>query len=68
MAMKRHEGLLADCVTVRLSLAKAYPEDRILLVCGGAMRHKSASLVIPERMTLAFIPPYTPEMNPIEQI
>ena len=49
-------------------LAKAYPEDRILLVCDGAMWHKSASLVIPERITLAFIPPYTPEMNPIEQI
>ena len=49
-------------------LAKAYPEDRILLVCDGAMWHKSASLVIPERITLAFIPSYTPEMNPIEQI
>ena len=49
-------------------LAKTYPEDRILLVCDGTMWHKSASLVIPERITLAFIPPYTPEMNPIEQI
>ena len=58
-----------DCMNVFLDeLAKAYPEDRILLVCDGAMWHKSASLVIPERITLAFIPPYTPEMNPIEQI
>ena len=49
-------------------LAKAYPKDRILLVCDGAMWHKAKALVIPERITLAFIPPYTPEMNPIEQI
>ena len=25
-------------------------------------------LIIPENIRLAFIPPYTPEMNPIEQI
>ena len=58
-----------DCMNVFLSeLAKAYPRDRILLVCDGAMWHKAKALVIPERITLAFIPPYTPEMNPIEQI
>ena len=49
-------------------LAKAYPEDQILLICDGAMWHKANTLVIPERITLAFIPPYTPVMNPIEQI
>ncbi len=49
-------------------LAKAYPEDQILLVCDGAMWHKANSLVIPGQITLIFIPPYTPEMNPIEQI
>ena len=49
-------------------LAKAYPKDQILLVCDGAMWHKAKALVIPERITLTFIPPYTPEMNPIEQI
>ena len=49
-------------------LAKAYPNDQIVLVCDGAMWHKSNSLEIPDRITLTFIPPYTPEMNPIEQI
>ena len=48
--------------------AKAYPQDQILLVCDGAMWHKANSLVIPAQITLIFIPPYTPEMNPIEQI
>ena len=49
-------------------LAKAYPNDCILLICDGAMWHKANALIIPEQITLAFIPPYTPEMNPIEQI
>ncbi|MBD5150546.1 MAG: hypothetical protein HDT18_09350 [Oscillibacter sp.] len=30
--------------------------------------HKSKALVIPDNIRLFFIPPYTPEMNPIEQI
>ena len=58
-----------DCMNVFLSeLARAYPQDQILLVCDGAMWHKANTLVIPAQITLIFIPPYTPEMNPIEQI
>ena len=58
-----------DCMNVFLAeLAKAYPNDRIMLICDGAMWHKANSLIIPEQISLIFIPPYTPEMNPIEQI
>ncbi len=49
-------------------LAKQYPDDMILLCCDGAAWHKAGSLHIPENVRLFFIPPYTPEMNPIEQI
>ena len=38
------------------------------LVCDGAAWHKSKCLIIPHNIRLVFIPPYTPEMNPIEQI
>ncbi len=38
-----------------------------LLVCDGAAWHKSKTLKVPENITLLGIPPYTPEMNPIEQ-
>ena len=38
------------------------------MVCDGAAWHKAKSLKIPENIRLVFIPPYTPEMNPIEQI
>ena len=49
-------------------LSKEYPEDQILLVCDGAAWHKSKGLVVPDNISLLYIPPYTPEMNPIEQI
>lgn len=49
-------------------LSKRYTEDVILLCCDGAAWHKSAGLELPENIVLFLIPPYTPEMNPIEQI
>lgn len=49
-------------------LSKKYPDDIILLVCDGAGWHKSKTLICPENIKLLSIPPYTPEMNPIEQI
>lgn len=58
-----------DCMNVFLNyLLKMYPTDRIVLVCDGAAWHKAKALDIPKNIRLVFIPPYTPEMNPIEQI
>ncbi len=45
-----------------------YPGDYIVLVCDGAAWHKSGALNFFPNIELLFIPPYTPEMNPIEQI
>ena len=57
------------CTNVFLrELSASYHEDTILLVCDGAAWHKSRTLEIPNNIHLLFIPPYTPEMNPIEQI
>ena len=59
----------ADCMNVFLShLSNSYPKDKIILVCDGAAWHKANSLLIPDNIRIVFIPPYTPEMNPIEQI
>ena len=49
-------------------LSKAYDNDFILVVCDGAAWHKSRTLVLPENIELFYLPPATPEMNPIEQI
>jgi putative transposase len=49
-------------------LSAAYPDDFILLVTDGASWHRSSGLQIPSNIELFFLPPATPEMNPIEQI
>ena len=57
------------CMNIFLEhLSAAYPDDYIILVCDGAAWHKSGSLRVYPNIELMFIPPYTPEMNPIEQI
>ena len=58
-----------NCMNVFLNhLSMSYPDDIIILVCDGAAWHKAKALIVPENIRLVFIPPYTPEMNPIEQI
>ena len=49
-------------------LSKAYPDDLIILVMDNAAWHSSQTLKVPDNIKCLFIPPYTPEMNPIEQI
>lgn len=57
------------CMNMFLSeLSKAYPDDMILLVWDGAGWHRSKGLKVPDNIKLLHIPPYTPEMNPIEQV
>lgn len=58
-----------ECTNIFLEKrSEQYPDDIILLVCDGAAWHKSKALRCPENIQLLSIPPYTPEMNPIEQI
>lgn len=49
-------------------LSATYPEDYIILVMDNAIWHKSQTLNIPENIEFTFIPPYTLETNPIEQV
>lgn len=58
-----------DCMTLFLQeLSKAFPEKRILLICDNAPWHKSNGLEVPDNIRILHILPYTPEMNPIEQV
>ena len=58
-----------ECTNIFLEkLSEEYPNDNILLVCDGAAWHKSKKLKVPKNIKIIHIPPYTPEMNPIEQI
>ena len=57
------------CTNIFLQkLSDQYKDDMVLLCCDGAAWHKAKALVIPDNIELFFLPPYTPEMNPIEQI
>jgi putative transposase len=49
-------------------MSDKYANDRIVMVCDNALWHKSQYTKIPKNITMTFIPPYTPEMNPIEQV
>lgn len=58
-----------DCMNIFLAeLSKYYPNNEIILICDNAPWHKSKTLIIPENIQIMHIPPYTPEMNSIEQI
>lgn len=57
------------CMSLFLrQLSEKFKDDTILLVCDGASWHTTKNLVLPENIELFFLPPATPEMNPIEQI
>ena len=49
-------------------LSKRCPDDFILLAVDSAAWHTTKNLIIPDNIELFFLPPATPEMNPIEQI
>jgi putative transposase len=65
--------IYSHCDTITMNhflkqLSEMYIDDYILLPCDNAGWHKSKDLVIPHNIEFIYIPPYTPEMNPIEQI
>ncbi|MBM4276118.1 MAG: IS630 family transposase [Deltaproteobacteria bacterium] len=49
-------------------VARRHPEEFILMFLDGAGWHRANSLVIPENMKLEALPPYSPQLNPMEHI
>lgn len=57
------------CMNVYLAeVAARHPQDFIIMVLDGAGWHRSNELAIPENMELVFLPPYSPELNPVEHL
>jgi transposase len=44
------------------------PDAHIVMVLDGADWHRSRDLVVPETVTLVVLPPYSPELNPVERV
>jgi hypothetical protein len=49
-------------------LAKNFNNKKVILVMDGAGWHHSKELKIPTNFTLLYLPPYSPELNPIERL
>jgi transposase len=49
-------------------IAARYPDERLVMVLDGAGWHKASALKLPENMHLVFLPPYAPELNPMEHV
>ena len=50
------------------ALSERFKSDYILLAMDNAAWHKSKTLKIPDNIRPFYLPPRTPEMNPIEQV
>jgi transposase len=49
-------------------LGRRFARQDILLVLDGAPNHRSGDLVVPDNVKLLYLPPYSPELNPKENL
>lgn len=62
-------SLDAECFSLYLAeLSKAYAESLCVLVLDGAPAHVASSVGVPENVVLLRLPPYCPELNPVERL
>ena len=64
----RDFGLARDGQSCAETLAKKYFKELILLFVDGAGNHRSDELEIPANIILHLLPPYSPELNPQENL
>jgi transposase len=77
-AASPHDGVLdtlvlpvvtAEAMSIFLAeVARRHPEEFIVMFLDGAGWHRAHNLVIPENMKLEALPPYSPQLNPMEHI
>ena len=49
-------------------MSKTYANEEIILVMDGAGWHKSKDLQVPDNIEIIILPPYSPELNPVERL
>ena len=61
--------LTADCLQLFMDqFLQAFSESLNVFVLDNGRFHHAKSLEIPENIVLLFLPPYSPEINPIERL
>jgi len=78
VALCPFEGRLASLIlpwsdTASMSIflahvARQFPDQFCIMVLDGAGWHHASDLRIPPNMALLFLPPYSPELNPVEHV
>jgi hypothetical protein len=78
VAVSPHDGQMASLVlpwvdTELMGLflahvASLFPDDHCVMLMDGAGWHTANALPVPAHMTLLPLPPYSPELNPVEQV
>lgn len=53
---------------LKMICEEAGEDTHVVLVLDGAGWHKANALVVPTNMTLLFLPPYSPELMPMERV
>jgi len=49
-------------------ISTRHPDELNILICDGAASHTTAHLQLPENVRILTLPPYSPELNPTEQL
>jgi len=49
-------------------MSKYLGDNEAIFVLDGAGWHKSSSLKIPSNIHVVYLPPYSPELNPVERL
>ena len=58
-----------ECFQIFLEvLARKFARQDILLVLDGAPNHRCGDLAVPDNIKLLYLPPYSPELNPKENL
>lgn len=56
-----------ECLNIFLEeLSARHPQEHIILVLDGAGSHRAKELKVPHNISLVPLPPYSPELNPVE--
>lgn len=50
------------------AVAAKHPDEFVVMVWDGAPSHRSGELDVPSNMALVRLPPYAPELNPVEHL
>ena len=69
MLFPKFSKAVSDIMNVYLhELSKAYSDKAFILIMDQAGWHKSKTLTAPGNIHIEYLPPYSPELNPVDKL